>query len=123
MSPDRCDLPLLKPPLQPGERLVFEFFDQLLPVEWEIYLQPFLNGQRPDFVLLHPEKGVAVFEDAGRCMRALAASENAALVTTEKDHVRLPEDMRAGVTPVAIRVVFEAGFREFALARIAARAG
>lgn len=62
VSPDRCDLPLLKPPLQPGERLVFEFFDQLLPVEWEIYLQPFLNGQRPDFVLLHPEKGVAVFE-------------------------------------------------------------
>ncbi|MFO1114949.1 MAG: tetraacyldisaccharide 4'-kinase [Beijerinckiaceae bacterium] len=56
-------------------------------------------------------------------LRALAASENAALVTTEKDHVRLPEDMRAGVTPVAIRVVFEAGFREFALARIAARAG
>ncbi len=72
VSPDRCDLPLLKPPLQRGERLVFEFFDQLLPAEWEIYLQPFLNGQRPDFVLLHPQVGVAVFEVKDWDLRAMS---------------------------------------------------
>jgi hypothetical protein len=31
-------------------------------MDWEIYLQPFLNGLRPDFVLLNPAAGIAVFE-------------------------------------------------------------
>ena len=31
-------------------------------MEWEIYVQPHLNGLRPDFVLLHPRAGIAVFE-------------------------------------------------------------
>lgn len=52
----------LRPPLTTGEREVFEFFDRLLPVDWEIYVQPFLNGLRPDFVLLNPAAGIAVFE-------------------------------------------------------------
>ena len=30
--------------------------------DWEIYIQPHLNGLRPDFVLLHPKKGIAIFE-------------------------------------------------------------
>jgi len=41
---------------------VFELFDAHLPIEWEIYIQPHLNGLRPDFVLLHPRVGIAVFE-------------------------------------------------------------
>jgi hypothetical protein len=48
--------------LEPGERRVFELFDRGLPVEWEIYVQPHLNNLRPDFVLLHPHAGIAVFE-------------------------------------------------------------
>lgn len=31
-------------------------------VPWEVYVQPHLNGLRPDFVLLHPYLGVAVIE-------------------------------------------------------------
>lgn len=61
-SPAKSDLHKLRQPLQEGERLVFEFFDHLLPEGWEIYLQPHLNGLRPDFVLLHPHVGIAVFE-------------------------------------------------------------
>ncbi len=41
---------------------MFELFNAHLPIEWEIYIQPHLNGLRPDFVLLHPRVGVAVFE-------------------------------------------------------------
>lgn len=45
-----------------GETKVLQLFDQQLPPEWEIYVQPHLNGLRPDFVLLNPLSGIAVFE-------------------------------------------------------------
>ncbi len=52
----------LRQSLEEGEWRVLEFFDKYLPQAWEIYIQPHLNGLRPDFVLLHPEGGIAVFE-------------------------------------------------------------
>ncbi|MBY2996738.1 DNA helicase [Rhizobium leguminosarum] len=45
-----------------GEQAVFEFFDRSLGPDWEIYVQPHLNGLRPDFVLLNPNVGISVFE-------------------------------------------------------------
>ncbi|MGB8991969.1 MAG: UvrD-helicase domain-containing protein [Desulfobaccales bacterium] len=62
VSPPKDQLNKLRQPLTQGERLVFDFFDSHLKPEWEIYIQPHLNGLRPDFVLLHPEIGIAVFE-------------------------------------------------------------
>lgn len=62
VSPPRDQLARLRPPLEPGERQVFDFFDRLLAPEWEIYVQPHLNGLRPDFLLLNPNVGIAVFE-------------------------------------------------------------
>ncbi len=62
ISPDRVALAALRTPLTPGERRVLEAFDRLLSPEWEIYVQPHLNGLRPDFVLLHPRVGIGVFE-------------------------------------------------------------
>lgn len=62
VSPPAEDLGSLRQSLTPGERLVYEFFDRHLPRDWEIYIQPHLNGLRPDFVLLHPLNGIAVFE-------------------------------------------------------------
>ena len=62
VSPPRGQLGTLRTRLTDGERRVFEFFDALLPLEWEIYVQPHLNGLRPDFVLLNPEVGIGVFE-------------------------------------------------------------
>lgn len=41
---------------------MLDFFDRHLADGWEIYVQPHLNGLRPDFVLLHPQAGIAVFE-------------------------------------------------------------
>ena len=62
ICPPRCELQLLRTPLTAGELRVLDFFDQYMPDGWEIYIQPHLNGLRPDFVLLHPHAGIAVFE-------------------------------------------------------------
>ena len=53
---------LLPTPLTKGERAVIDLFNEKLPPEWEIYVQPHLNGVRPDVVLLNPSVGIAVFE-------------------------------------------------------------
>ncbi|RKG72683.1 AAA family ATPase [Corallococcus terminator] len=52
----------LRQPLTAGEQAVLSIFDQCLSPGWEIYIQPHLNGLRPDFVLLNPQVGIAVFE-------------------------------------------------------------
>lgn len=52
----------LRQPLTRGEHAVFTMFDRTLPSGWEIYVQPHLNGLRPDFVLLNPNVGIGVFE-------------------------------------------------------------
>ncbi|NCB60598.1 MAG: DNA helicase, partial [Gammaproteobacteria bacterium] len=62
VSPPIDQFHKLRQPLTDGERVVFDFFNSHLSVEWEIYVQPHLNGLRPDFVLLHPRAGIAVFE-------------------------------------------------------------
>ena len=62
VSPPRNQLHKLRQSLTRGEKLVFELFDTCLDEEWEIYIQPHLNGLRPDFVLLHPSVGIGVFE-------------------------------------------------------------
>ncbi|EHY9847382.1 NERD domain-containing protein/DEAD/DEAH box helicase [Vibrio cholerae] len=62
VSPPIDQFEKLRQPLTDGERVVFDFFHSNLSLEWEIYVQPHLNGLRPDFVLLHPRAGIAVFE-------------------------------------------------------------
>lgn len=52
----------LRQKLTRGESLVLNLFNQRLPANWEIYVQPHLNGLRPDFVLVNPTGGIAVFE-------------------------------------------------------------
>ena len=61
-SPPKDQFDVLRQPLTRGELLVFDFFDKYLDPSWEIYVQPHLNGLRPDFVLLNPDVGIAVFE-------------------------------------------------------------
>ena len=52
----------LREKLTPGEKKVLDFFNEHLPVDWEIYMRHYMNGLRPDFVLLNPQRGIAVFE-------------------------------------------------------------
>ena len=62
IDPPKKQWDLLPTPFTPGEREVFELFDAKLPSEWEMYIQPHLNGLRPDLVLLNPYAGIAVYE-------------------------------------------------------------
>lgn len=62
IDPPLDQLPNLQPPLTQGEQQVLDLFNTKLPDDWEIYVQPHLNGLRPDFVLLNPNVGIAVFE-------------------------------------------------------------
>ena len=62
VSPPLDQLDKLRQPLTPGERMVVDLFHAELPEDWEIYIQPHLNGLRPDIVLLNPKVGIAVFE-------------------------------------------------------------
>lgn len=62
ISPPKSEFAALKPALTAGEQEVVDFFDRNLPIAWEIYVRPYLNGLRPDIVLLHPQAGIAVFE-------------------------------------------------------------
>lgn len=62
IDPPLQELDRLRQPLTEGERRVLDWFMEILPSGWEIYVQPHLNGLRPDFVLLHPQCGIAVYE-------------------------------------------------------------
>lgn len=62
IDPPLSELASLRQPLTSGEQLVLEYFRTNLGKDWEIYIQPHLNGLRPDFVLLNPNTGIAVFE-------------------------------------------------------------
>jgi hypothetical protein len=90
ISPPRSDLNSLRQPLEEGEWRVLEFFDAHLPEGWEIYIQPHLNGLRPDFVLLHPHVGIAVFEVKNWDLEAIdrwveARNDKAPLLKGRKD--------------------------------------
>jgi AAA domain/Nuclease-related domain len=62
VSPPLDELDTLRTPLNEGEQIVLDFFLANLSENWEIYIQPHLNGLRPDFVLLNPNVGIAVYE-------------------------------------------------------------
>ena len=40
---------------------VINYLDEKLSDRWEIYVEPFLNGLKPNILILHPEKGIHIF--------------------------------------------------------------
>ena len=58
IEPPRNEHNYLRQPMTAGEKRVLDFFDEHLPPEWEIYIQPHLNGLRPDFVIMNPDVGI-----------------------------------------------------------------
>jgi hypothetical protein len=63
----RLDPPLerwasLRPPFEAGEAQLLRWFSEHLDPEWEIYGRVYLNGYKPDVVLLHPRYGIALYE-------------------------------------------------------------
>ena len=62
ISPPKSDWDELRQPLEAGERQFIEYLDENLHRNWEIYIQPHLNGLCPDVVILNPNIGIGVFE-------------------------------------------------------------
>lgn len=62
ISPQHAIFGHLGAHLSMEESIVLDIFDKFLPRSWEIYVHPHLNGIRPDFVLLNPNVGIALFE-------------------------------------------------------------
>ena len=48
--------------LPPGLAMARDLFARALDPSWEVYIRSYLNGIRPDLVLLNPNVGVGVFE-------------------------------------------------------------
>jgi len=97
ISPSPEHLDKLRQPLTDGEVAVFQIFDDTLNKDWEIYLQPHLNGLRPDFVLLNPNVGIAVYE--------VKDSDFSHIEIDEKTNTPLLKD------PSARRYIFNAQMR------------
>ncbi len=55
ISPNEKEIEQLRTPLTEGEKKVLDIFKEKTSDEWEIYVQPHLNGSRPDFILLNPK--------------------------------------------------------------------
>jgi len=91
MSPNRDEVDAVVPPLTRGERLVVDFLDDHLEYDWEIYVQPFMNGLRPDVVVLNPQVGIGVFE-----VKDWAAGTLAYHAGRERDDAVLSPMDRAG---------------------------
>lgn len=62
IEPSRDRLHHLPTPLNDGEKKVLNFLEEHLPDKWEIYIQPHLNGHKPDFIVLNPEIGIGIIE-------------------------------------------------------------
>lgn len=62
IDPPMDQLQTLRTPLTSGEQRTLEVLAENLGGRWEIYIQPHLNGLRPDFILLNPEVGIVVVE-------------------------------------------------------------
>lgn len=60
--PPLKDVERFRVPLEPGERCLLDFLLCYLDDKYEIYVQPFLNGDRPDIVIVRPDAGVMVVE-------------------------------------------------------------
>jgi hypothetical protein len=59
--PTLADLAALPTPLNGGEAAVLQALARLAP-DWSIFVQPRLAMAQPDFVVVHPEKGVWIIE-------------------------------------------------------------
>lgn len=107
ISPPKSELSRLRPELTNGERTVLDFFDNLLDPKWEIYIQPHMNGLRPDFVLLNPDVGIAVFEVKDWDLDAMSywVEENPnspPVLFAEKDGIQFSHESENPITKISL---------------------
>ncbi|RDU69884.1 DUF2075 domain-containing protein [Helicobacter cholecystus] len=72
--------------LTEGEEFIFNFLNQTLPLEYDLYIQPNLQGNRPDMILFHKEQGIFIIEVKDWKLDRFFKKENA-FFKREKDSV------------------------------------
>ena len=93
IDPPKDQWDRLPTPFTFGEEKTYNLFDNALSLEWEVYIQPHLNGLRPNLVLLNPFAGVAVFEIIDWDLNALEDSIKHNQTTKNPiNQIRLYED-------------------------------
>ena len=60
--PSLEDIPNLRQKPTTGELHLLNFFANTLDDSYEVYFQPFINGDRPDVILVRPDAGVMIIE-------------------------------------------------------------
>lgn len=60
-----------------GERYLLNFFGNVLDDSYEVYFNPYLNGDRPDFIILRKAHGVLVVEVKDWNLRNFSCSDHA----------------------------------------------
>lgn len=60
--PSYEELDSLRPPLEPGELKLIEFLLIYLDDDFQIFVQPFINGDRPDIVIVREHYSVLIIE-------------------------------------------------------------
>ena len=78
----RGDIATLPPPLTEGEAELLEALMATLDDSWTIYVQPHLNGLRPDFVVFSRTPAIGIIEVKDRIF------QDTQVDITEDDHVR-----------------------------------
>ena len=62
LFPNLAIIKKLNPPPTEGEFAIVNFLEKTLPDDYEIYFQPFINGDQPDIVLLNKNAGALIIE-------------------------------------------------------------
>lgn len=62
LVPDRAEIDSLPQELTDGEKALMEALLKALDHQWTVYVQPHLNGLRPDIVIFSEDAGIGVFE-------------------------------------------------------------
>lgn len=62
IQPSLENIERLKTPLTLGERFLAQYLVEQLSDEYEVYLQPFFNGDKPDVVIMKKGAGVVIVE-------------------------------------------------------------
>lgn len=104
--------------MTPGEKAVFEFFNAHLDPAWEIYLQPYLNGLKPDIVLLHAKVGIAVFEVKDWNLDGGAYEIDSSGLGAPRLIVRTPGGRRSKTSPLAQVLGYQREIRDLYCPRL-----
>jgi len=75
---------------QEGEKVLEAFLSKVLPPEWGVYAEPYMNGGRPDIVVFNPEVGAVIYEVKDWDLNKYYIKSGSLYVKNKTDVLRTP---------------------------------